>query len=767
MKKQFITLLSAFLLFSSGFAQNDLRIGQWREHLTFRSGIYITQSPDEVFYSNGLAVLSINKTDYSTKVYSKINSLSDVGVSVLRYQAPLDILVVAYKNSNIDLLTPSGVVNLPFIKLFDDPGDKTINDIFLDGNAAFFSCGFGIVKLNLEREEFEFTTFTGFLPVLSMTRWQNQYYALTEEGVYAVPVNSNNLADFSNWKRLGANDGFPEDYQASAMAPFNDVLYLGINDSLFRYDGKERSFVFRRDTSKIRYLTAEGEHLIMGLNRPSLKDQVLRFDATDAHQTYNDRCVDTTLYAIEDEQNRLWIADNFSGYRINFNPEDPCAVIELNTPHTTEIYSMTVTPEGDVWVASGSIESNQNYTFSALGFYGRINGEWSIYNPFTVPELLPLRDFLDVEVHPLTGTIYSSSFLDGLVEFSENGFVIYDDSNSGLTNAVGDSERTRVGGIAFDQENNLWMCNHVANRPIAVYTNEGEWQKFDAPTSSTRYLDVMVDQNNYKWFAIASSTSEPLVVLDTGEDLANTDDDRTRVITTTNSELPVGRVTSMATDLDGNVWIGTTEGVVAFECGANVFDASCRGVRRIVEQDGFNAFLLETETVTAIAIDGANRKWFGTQNGVFVQSPDGEEQIAFFDTENSPLIDNVIIDIDIDPRTGEVYIGTASGLVSFMSDATEGGIVNNSKPVVYPNPVEPDYDGLIAIKGLARDANIKITDINGKLVYETTALGGQATWNGRDYTGRKAQSGVYLVFSTNTRNIENPDAVVAKIIFLN
>jgi hypothetical protein len=191
---------------------------------------------------------------------------------------------------------------------------------------------------------------------------------------------------------------------------------------------------------------------------------------------------------------------------------------------------------------------------------------------------------------------------------------------------------------------------------------------------------------------------------------------------------------------------------------------------KIVERDGNTAYLLETENVQAIAVDGANRKWVGTSNGLFLLSPDGEDELAYFTTSNSPLFDNEIQSLTIDQQTGEVFIGTAKGILSYQSDAVEGKQFHSSNILVYPNPVRPEYQGPIAIKGLARDAVVKITDINGKMVYETNAQGGQAIWDGRDYNGRRAKTGIYLVFSSsNPFNIGfgNPDSAVAKILFVN
>jgi len=172
------------------------------------------------------------------------------------------------------------------------------------------------------------------------------------------------------------------------------------------------------------------------------------------------------------------------------------------------------------------------------------------------------------------------------------------------------------------------------------------------------------------------------------------------------------------------------------------------------------------EEVTAIAVDGANRKWLGTHNGIFLQSPDGETEIAHFNTENSPLLNNNITDIEIDQTNGDVYIGTDAGINVVRTDAIAGRTVHSSNAYAFPNPVRPEYDGPIAIRGLAEDAIVKITDIQGTLVYETQALGGQAIWYGRDLAGQRAASGVYLVFSTTQSQFDKPDAIVTKILMV-
>ncbi len=398
------------------------------------------------------------------------------------------------------------------------------------------------------------------------------------------------------------------------------------------------------------------------------------------------------------------------------------------------------------------------------------DGEWTVINRWTVPLLEQegaILDYYKLAINPDNDKVYYGTFWGGLVEQDGDTFTVYNETNSSLQGAEGDELRERISGLDFDAEGNLWMNNHSAPNPISVFTKDGEWKSFAVPSArGLRHLEI--DRNGYLWSTI-DGTGQGVLVFDYGGTIEDTSDDRYRIISSSDTELPDNNVLSIATDLEGDVWLGTLNGVVFVGCGSSIFEGECGVSRVIIEENAFdddNEYLLKGEEVNAIAIDGANRKWFGTSNGVFVQSENGKDQIAFFDSSNSPLFDNNIIDIAMNDETGEVFFCTNKGVLSYKSDATKGGVVNSSSVIAYPNPVRPEYNGPIAIKGLAENADVKVTDVTGQLIYETKALGGQAIWDGRDYNGRRASTGVYLVFSTSN-SLEAPDAIVTKILFVN
>jgi ligand-binding sensor domain-containing protein len=279
---------------------------------------------------------------------------------------------------------------------------------------------------------------------------------------------------------------------------------------------------------------------------------------------------------------------------------------------------------------------------------------------------------------------------------------------------------------------------------------------------------MVVDSSGFKWTVVKGSPSG-MLVYDEGKNIDDLSDDRLTFLdnSTFPKELQNAGVNCLAVDLDGRIWVGTSSGVATFDCGNDPFRNTCQGRLIVSSLGGIGEYLLKDKNINAIAIDGANRKWFGTSTGIFVQSSDGRTEVAKFNTDNSPLLSNNITAIGIRQSTGEVFIGTDKGLMSYRTDAITGGTFNRDTVFAYPNPVRPDYTGPIAIKGLARDAQVKITDVNGSIVYETLALGGQAIWNGQDLSGRRVATGVYLVMIANTRNPELDNSIATKILFIN
>ena len=762
-------------------AQSNLNIGEWKSHLPYKLAHDIAQDDSKIYFTTESSLFTINKDDNQTDFFSKVDGLSDVGSNIIKYDKYNDVLLMVYANSNLDIISTDEVFNLPFILTSQAVGDKQVYDVYVDSeDVTYLAMGFGLKVLNVKDKEFG-DEVKAEIKFNGVTVFNNYIYAATDEGIYRVErAETVNIQDFGEWELLGAAAGFPDNYASNKLIVFKGKLYTDVNNVLMSYDGTSLDSLFEEENLSLSFLSGEGERLLVGwrccipsdncdcdaLCDATCNGKVLYLDTDGSYIVAGDDCVNFSRYALEDEKGQIWFADDWRNLRVAPNYDAACNLSAYNSPLTTAVTDIEIV-NNTVLVATQ--RSDPSPKFVGDGYFQLKDGEWTNYNSNFSAVLKDLVSFVDVAINPSNDHAYIGTLWDGLVEMVDGTPTQRFNSafnNSPLLPALGDPSRVRVTGLAFDEENTLWVANHDTARPILALRSDGTWDSTFVAIPETGLRFLAIDGFGYKWFGVDGS-SQALLVYDNGGTLGDSSDDRFRRFNSNNTVLPNNRVFSILTDLDGDVWVGTNEGVVIFECSGNVFDPSCQGSLRIVEVGDFNSFLLATQEIRSMAVDGANRKWVGTNNGVFVFSPDGRTQLAFFDKENSPLFSDQINAIGVNKETGEVFIGTSAGLISYQSDAQEGGSVNSKDAYAYPNPVKPTYDGPIAIKGLARDANIKITDVNGQLVYESKSLGGQAVWDGRDYTGRKVSSGVYLVFSTSTQNVENPDAIVTKILFVN
>ncbi len=377
-----------------------------------------------------------------------------------------------------------------------------------------------------------------------------------------------------------------------------------------------------------------------------------------------------------------------------------------------------------------------------------------------------LQNFLTVEVSKDQKIAYFGTFWGGLLELNtnDNSAKLWDYKNSKLDVAQGDYTRTRIADLEFDGDNNLWMTNFLSLKPLVVYTKTGDWYNFSIKNGENQIAEMTIDQNNFIWLKIINNG---LIVYDTRGTVNDyTDDRQISINKSTEENMISNNVTALKTDLDGNVWVGTDQGPIVFECSSGIFDGNCTPTRKKTVLEGIAAYVLDQVNITTIEVDGANRKWIGSTSGLYVLSSTGEEELMHFTEDNSPLFDNVITALAYNGESGEMIIGTAKGILSYKTQTLEGKKRNSPYAFAYPNPVPPDYSGPIAVKGLARDANVKITDINGNLIYETKALGGQAIWDGKDMHGTPVGSGVYLIFSTGINNFDAPETIALKVFIV-
>jgi len=281
--------------------------------------------------------------------------------------------------------------------------------------------------------------------------------------------------------------------------------------------------------------------------------------------------------------------------------------------------------------------------------------------------------------------------------------------------------------------------------------------------------DVLVDSRGYKWITFPRGSSlnryNLVAFYENGTYDNPGDDSFARIDMNTAAEVNSTTVYCIAEDLDGEIWIGTDKGIKVIYYPQNIFKGTAYPRNILLEQDGYVSVLFEYESITAIAVDGANRKWIGTAKaGVFLMSADGQTQLLHFTAEDNPLFSNQINTICIDDISGEVYFGTEKGIVSYRGDAIRGFETYEDEVFIYPNPVRHDYSGVVAIRGLKEKSLCKITDSLGKLIWQGYSNGGQLVWDCQDFYGRRPATGVYYVMASDE---DGKDKIVGKFLFIN
>lgn len=749
-------------------SQAELRIGEWQNQIPYNNGIKITQSDQFIYYATDLAILQINKLDLSTKKISTIEGLSGSRINAIYFHKSTKILIIAYSDGLIDLVKENGTSSVPFIKIYNNiPISKNINSIdFKDDQSVFVSADFGFISLNLLTEQVEFTVFTTNLKVNNITVFQNNYFAATAKGLFFFDPSFGNLVeDFSNWNLLDLTYGLDPSINYKQVLVFNNSLFsLGIN-KLYKFSNNYFDEV--RIFPDFGFINASGEgtDLILNMKYDFNNERKLFIlkNGSDWLDLAGD-CVIENIQTIQENSGRVWLADARNGFRYMDDYSGNCNLIKIGGPYSNNVFQIKTLSDG-IYVASGGWDETFTYLYRKDGIFTYKNKTWDYINAennnfFKNNNIL---DILGIVENKDLSKIYFSSYQQGLIEFdrASSTYKIYNSSNTSgtLGTAVGDPGRVRLTGLDYDNKNDkLWICNYLASNPIVSLDKNGKWQSYSLPISS-QILSVTVDHNGYKWLVFRDG----LGVFD-DRNTETIADDRFVILNSSNTNLTSNIIYNVTVDLEGDVWVGTGSGPVIFECGSSIFDGTCKGTRRKVDQNGIIGYLLETEEILSIAVDGANRKWIGTRRGLYVQSPSGEIQVEYFNTSNSPLLSNNIFSLAINQITGEIWIGTDRGIQVYRSTATGANDNFVTVPTVYPNPVTKDYTGLVAIKGLARDARVKITDLSGRLVFETFANGGQAVWDRKDYLGNEVSSGIYLIFANTVKDFDKSEGLVTKLI---
>ncbi len=754
-------LYSVYLPFVA--AQNPIApIGQWREHLSYHQALQVLKG-NQLYCATNNAVFSINANN-SINRYSKVTGLNDLFVSCIGWDDETQQLLIAYKNSNLDVLKGSIVKNIGDIMRSGIAGNKNINGIYCKNGLAYLSTGLGIIIADLKKYEIKDTWFIGAnaaqINVSSFTSDATHFYAATSDGLKKAAILSPNLSNPNSWQLIsaGLSSG-----SVKQVVTINNKIVVQKNDSIFIQNNGQFNLIYSETNWPINNLNSSNNQLQLSERKLSGESRVLVLTETGAIVQILSKpgIISFPKNALADG-NEFWVADNFGGLaKFQNNQWDQYIP---NGPLGAASGDLLFKGE-QLFAAAGSVNDAWNYQFNRNGVYQYSDNNWSYQGYYNTPILDSVLDFICLATDPDDGSIWAGSYGGGLVRFKDNQINIYKQKNSSLQPALGDPTSYRVAGLAFDSFHNLWISNYGAAQNLQVRKKDSSWKSIRIPFSHTENAvsQLLVDDQNQVW--IISPKANGIFCYNPGTNIDATNDDKWKnyLVGTGSGNLPSNLVKCMAKDKNGFIWVGTDKGIGIIQCSYDVFSGTgCDAFLPVVQQDRFAGLLFQDETVQCIAIDGANRKWVGTKNGLWLISPDGDKIIYRFTEENSPLLNNDVKQIAVNPITGEVFIAGFNGICSFRSTATEGTTTNDNV-IIFPNPVPIGFNGTIAIRGLSNNALVKIAELNGRLVYQTRALGGQAIWDGKQYTGAKVASGVYLVI---VRDESGKEKLMTKIVFL-
>lgn len=564
---------------------------------------------------------------------------------------------------------------------------------------------------------------------------------------------------------------------------YDRYAYLSAAFGIVKLDVKEGSIADSYQLGfQVDYCYIEGGHIYAassseGLYRGSLKDNLLDKNSwsrvgdftaqnTDRTNVYDSStgCWWTvtedgklTYYKLDDNGNRTYMTEGVV-------PDGPSS----NNFYRIYINSGRLYGVGGIW--------NQETDGNRPGEVHVWNGEsWSEFDKVTAAQTgHSYVDLLCLDFDPADPEHVMAGAKSGLYEFQDGRFVNhYNIDNSPLESPFEDPNYAIVTSVKYDAAGNLWVLNTnvKGNSGIKCLQKDGKWTVFKHPElDGFDYYDtnkiLMSKTNGKMWFVNNYYERTYLYAYDHANDII--EKYGPNIINQDGKNVGAYYIYSPAEDKDGNIWVGTNAGPLymtpaAISSGSGVFTQ-----HKVPRNDGtdYADYLLTGTDVRAIAADGGNRKWIGTNSaGVFLISSDNNTQISHFTTENSPLPSNIIQDIAIDGTTGRVFFATDKGLCSYMGSATEpNGEMTKDNVYAYPNPVKPGYTGPITVTGLSYNADVKIVTAAGTLVSSGRSTGGSYTWDGCDQSGKRVSSGVYMV-ETATENGEK--GTVCKIAVIN
>lgn len=748
MKYLFCFFLSFFAFISH--AEDDFfGIGEWKFHFPYKSPIGMAIAENRTYVHSENGIFFIDKTDNSLQTLTTKDGLSDIQINKIAYNSSLSTLVIGYKSGKIDLIIDeTTIISIDDIYRSNIIGSKAINHIFFHDDIAYISTDFGLIQLDIVKYEVKDSYINigenGIqIPVYSSTinSSSNEIFIVCSEGLKKAKFSSTiNLLDPNNWSIEKDTS-----QKVSDISTLNNVTYAfsPLNNTIFylrktTWDTVATNDLLKGKTVQSFATNLENNNILLTFN-----NNLLQIKDTNSVSEINGSTWDPK-YALFDNEGHLWIntynegvRSNFSGEWDNYYPNGP----EDN--RASHFFH-----DGDTeYILRGGYYGVKLYpNWANPFFYTNKNQEWATYDPKIGFGLV------DMVIHPTNNHTYFASFGDGIVYQKPDG--TYDQWKADETNTL--QKYNRVSSIELDNEYNMWITSYLATGSPSLHklTPDHKWTsyKIDHPHSDF-FTDIVIDDYGVKWLKIKNGATSGIYIFD---ERINTESGRYLSNTFSSGNLPNNSVNDVKKDNNNKIWIATDNGIAVFDnqstkkgdiTTSEVFNSEIQARLPIISEQGLPILL--GEVVHTICVDGANNKWVGTNNGLWLFNDNGTKVLKKFDESNSPLPTNQITTLDMNPETGILFIGTSVGVITYWDGTTEPKEEFASELKIFPNPVQISNNEQITIQGLVENSIVKITDITGRIISEKNALGGTVIWNGYDVNGSPAQTGIYLIYAVS------------------
>lgn len=749
----------------------------WRIHFSAFEAVNIVEANDIVSMATKNGIIQYDLIHDEITTFTVTDGLSDKKISAI--EAKDNIIVVGYENGNIDFISDNTITNIPWLKRALISGGKTVNNIHIEDGTAYLCTEAGLLVFDIEKKEISDTyiPFSG-ANILDMVIFQDSLLLGTNQGIYAAGKSAPFLNDPTNWQLKSGFPGYIDSNNISEIELFNDELIIALDidtfnaDSVFRVSPSGELISLFNIPTTINRLSVKNGSLVVSRYANTIVFNA-NFEQIENIYDYSFGAPPKPAGAIYIDE-ELWIADANNGLCRAKDPFSKNKQVYANSPYLDGCYKIDI-QKGKVAVAGGGLTDNLKNINARRGIYLFEDEQWVNINSETNPEELVDTlnwDIIGIAVNPKnTDEVAFSSYSKGGLKIVDGTSFIeqYNKENSPLEGQLNNETNMVIPDLKYDKNGNLWLINS-GNNPLKMLDTDGKWHSYNLGTSANNKFPIklFIDSRGYKWVSL---NGLGIVVYDDKGTFDDLSDDE--MVTISDSKgfgsLPSTEVRSITEDLDGEIWIGTTSGIAVFYSVNSIFDGNFgdADASQVVVYDSEKEVyvpIFDKVTISAIAVDGGNRKWIGTTaSGVFCMSPNGKTELFQFGTENSPIVSNSIVDIKINHENGEAFFATGEGLISYRTDASQAD--NTFSAIkVFPNPVRPEYKGIITVEGLGYESQVRITDISGNLIYQTVSNGGTVTWNGNRLTGERVQTGVYLVWSAL---VEGKGDNVAKILIIN